>query len=195
MAVANETYHPAQSRYEVVALGASATVQGWPNYLADDLGPLCSMVNKGVNGNRTDQMLARINPDVLALYPGYCTVDGGSNDCVQDRSAASIEANLLAIYTTLLGAGIIPIPLTIFPFGSSAVYTPARDAVRLAANAWIMASGLPATNIDPLIGQGSGPVILNPAYDSGDGVHPNQAGYDVVGDGVFASGFSSRMFV
>jgi len=71
--------------------------------------------NAGVSGDTTAQMLARIQTDVLAYSPDYCTLFGGVNDIVSSVPYATTIANLTTIISTLLGAGIRPILFTIPP--------------------------------------------------------------------------------
>jgi lysophospholipase L1-like esterase len=64
--------------------------------------------------------------------------------------------------------------------------TPEREAVRQAANTWIRTSGefdavfdFAAALADP-----ADPSALDPAFDSGDGLHPNDAGCQAIADAV-----------
>lgn len=47
---------------------------------ANAAGPVFEVVNKGIGGNTTTQMLARIQTDVLDLKPSHMTLWGGIND-------------------------------------------------------------------------------------------------------------------
>lgn len=51
-------------------------------------------VNKGVSGQRTDEMLARYQNDVLSLDPSCVVIMGGTNDLAQGISKDRILANL-----------------------------------------------------------------------------------------------------
>ena len=51
-------------------------------------------VDKGVSGQRTDEMLARYQTDVLSLDPSCVVIMGGTNDLAQGRTKDQILANL-----------------------------------------------------------------------------------------------------
>lgn len=50
----------------------------WPSLLAARSGH--SIVNKGISGNTSTQMLARFQTDVIAESPKYCIIECGGND-------------------------------------------------------------------------------------------------------------------
>src|SRR5262245_35250092 len=54
--------------------------------------------NRGVNGERSDQIRARVERDVLRARPAVVVVIAGVNDIYQGRSSASVERELEAIY-------------------------------------------------------------------------------------------------
>jgi lysophospholipase L1-like esterase len=70
--------------------------------------------NAGIGGNTTAQMLARVDADVIARNPTWCSVMGGIND-VSTLTAAQTVVNLQAIYQKLRNAGIRVIAHTITP--------------------------------------------------------------------------------
>jgi len=63
--------------------------------------------------------------------------------------------------------------------------------MRAAINAWIPKPGHSDTVIDfdQALRDPTRPERLNPAYDSGDGLHPNEAGYRAMADAVPAGLF------
>jgi lysophospholipase L1-like esterase len=72
--------------------------------------------NLGIGGNKTDQMLARIN-DVLDQSPSICVVLGGYNDIGAFTSSQTI-ANLTAIYDILASKNILVVAMTMIPLAS-----------------------------------------------------------------------------
>lgn len=100
--------------------------------------PFTLLRNAGLAGEKTDQIYARIDTDVLPFMPDYCFVLGGINDVSNGVSAATIKANLQAIYQKLLNAGITVVALSIMPYGSGhASYTTANTQTLLDVNDWI----------------------------------------------------------
>ena len=85
----------------VVAIGDSITygfglsdraTQAWPALLsgADDI----TVVNEGITGNTTEDMLARFDRDVIARSPDAVIILGGVNDLKADIPVEDIEANI-----------------------------------------------------------------------------------------------------
>src|SRR5258708_1891627 len=56
------------------------------------------VLNRGVNGERSDQIGARFKHDVLDPKPAVAVIVAGVNDIYQGRSAASVERELEAMY-------------------------------------------------------------------------------------------------
>jgi lysophospholipase L1-like esterase len=66
------------------------------------------------------------------------------------------------------------------PFGG--VHTPENEAKRQALNHWVRTSGAfdAVADYDLTLRDPSDPLQLLPAYDSGDGIHPNDAGHEAL---------------
>ncbi len=63
------------------------------NYLIDS-GINYTIVNKGINGNTTTDMLNRFTEDVISLNPNKIFIMGGTNDLLCNRSVNSIVDNI-----------------------------------------------------------------------------------------------------
>lgn len=180
----------------------------WPDYLARRMQASpdtrhLALINLGKGGNRIlldglgPNMLARFERDVLD-QPGvrYFVILGGVNDLgsLTREAPASAEAHK-AMVDGITGAyrqmvlrarerGVKAIGATILPFGGSGYYHPdaATEADRQAINAWIRAPGNfdAVIDFDAVMRSRSDPTRLDPAYDSGDGLHPSIAGYEAM---------------
>jgi len=76
---------------------------------------------------------------------------------------------------------------TILPFkAADYYYTEAGEAVRDAVNEWMRTSGEydAVVDFDRIMAAPGDPDLLDPAYDSGDGLHPNDAGYHAMATAV-----------
>lgn len=96
---------------KIVAIGDSITYGypfgpsvSWTKYLADATG--LDVVNKGINGNTTGDMLERFSRHVLAHDPDYVIIMGGSNDIVWQESYDRIVWNLKDMIDQALENGI-----------------------------------------------------------------------------------------
>lgn len=184
----------------------------WPDFLAERLqaSPTTrkvAVLNHGIGGGRLlldglgPNALARLDRDVLSP-PGvkWLIVLIGVNDLgnlTRERTASPQEQarmvqDLTAAYRQIAerarSKGIKVIGATILPFASSPFYNPPpeTEASRQAVNAWIRTSGAfdAVIDFDRVMRDPQRPDRLNPAYDSGDGLHPSIAGYRAMAEAV-----------
>ena len=71
------------------------------------------ILNRGVNGNLTSDMLLRFRWDVLNAQPTHVIILGGTNDLGWELPVDEIFANLTAIYTQACENNITPICCTV----------------------------------------------------------------------------------
>jgi lysophospholipase L1-like esterase len=138
---------------KVVALGDSTTagtpnfrspVEAPPNgqgdeqsqftYWMEQKHPEWTVLNKGVNGERTDEIFRRIAADVIAEKPHMAIVLAGVNDIYQGRPAGLVTSNLKSIYDKLRRNGIQVLACTILPYNSMSA--DARNRMK-EVNDWI----------------------------------------------------------
>ena len=84
---------------------------------------------------------------------------------------------------------------TITPYGGSDYYHPGpeSEADRQAINAWIRDPKHfdAVVDFDKVVRDPARPDRLNPAFDSGDHLHPSAVGYKVMGEAIPLAMFSS----
>ncbi|AJP74496.1 GDSL family lipase [Sphingomonas hengshuiensis] len=172
----------------------------WPDLVAERLqaDPATrhlSIVNMGISGNRVRRdgaglsALARFDRDVLAR-PGvrWMILLEGIND-INIAAIPGIPpsedvdaAMLIAAYSQLIDRahlhGIKVMGATLTPTEGLWMYGPKTETVRQAVNAWIRTGGKfdAVVDFDAAVRDPARPARLNPAYDPGDHVHPNDAG-------------------
>ncbi|GAA1757820.1 SGNH/GDSL hydrolase family protein [Streptomonospora arabica] len=187
----------------VVALGDSITDTAattgnanrrWPDHLARRLnaveGPTLSVANAGLGGNlllgaREGEpyygvgALDRLDRDVLG-QSGVRTVVllEGINDIGHGTGAEDIIAGYREVVERVHARGLRIAGGTLLPFKGSAIWTRQRQATWNEVNAWIRTSGEFDAVVDFAAATASAgdPQRLAPAYDSGDGLHPGDAG-------------------
>jgi uncharacterized protein (TIGR02145 family) len=177
----------------VYCMGNSITAAGrYENVLNSLLGVSWGVVNLGITGQTTAQMLARFTQDVI--MPGdakYVIVLGGVNDVRLDRTAPQIEPNLQSMYTAAHNAGIKVVAVSILPFKNfkgDKPWTAEKQAVLDDVNAWISTTAVHAdykVNAYAALEDPVNPDCLLPAYDSGDGLHPSWAGQIVLANAIY----------
>jgi lysophospholipase L1-like esterase len=184
------------------AITDTKDVRGWPGHLALRLmrspGPLhFAVANEGIGGNRVLSnviglsALARFDRDVLSL-PGvtHLILLEGINDIgfsmLPDNSIPEppIEANaLIAAYRQIIGRahllGIKVIGGTLLPFQGAMYYSETGEQTRQSVNEWIRSAGEfdAVVDFDRALRDPKKPDKLAAAFDSGDHLHPSDAGY------------------
>ena len=99
-------------------------------------------------------------------------------------------AQLIAGYQTMIARahanGVQVIGATMLPFKGAAYYTDHGEGVRDEVNDWIRSSGAfdAVVDFDKAMASPTDPDVLNPAYDGGDHLHPNDAGYAAMAQAV-----------
>jgi len=184
----------------------------WPDILAERLRARPALrgvgvVNAGIGGNRVlldglgPNLLARFDRDVVARSGvRWAIVLEGINDLgVLTRDApatpaqhAAIVAQVTAAYAQVVqrahAHGIKVIGGTLMPFGGNEYYHPGAEieADRQAINQFIRQSGTfdAVVDFDRVMRDPARADRLSPAYDSGDHLHPSEAGYRAMGEAV-----------
>jgi len=169
----------------------------WPDVLAQRLSTNAptagvAVLNMGIGGNGVFRGLgpsaqARFERDVLNQSGArWLIVFEGVNDIGGGASAQSLTNAYAQFVDRAHARTLRAYGATITPFGGNGYYTEAREAARQAVNTWIRNSG----KFDAVIDFDA--VVRNPAtltnllstYDSGDGLHPNPAGYQAMADSI-----------
>lgn len=188
--------------------GAYATVDAshrWPDYLADEISErkegAMAVLNEGISGNRLlhdvdgVNALARFDRDVLSQDGvKYLIVLEGINDigwphmaggkyAADKVSAKEIIGALRQIVERAHAHGIRVFGGTLTPFEGAFYETQDGEAEREAVNRWIRTSGTfdGVIDFDKVTRDPSQPKRFLPADDSGDHLHPGDAGYKAMG--------------
>lgn len=195
--------------------GAHSTRNGnerWPDVLAARLQQDAALshvgvLNEGIGGNRVlnDQAgpsaLARLDRDVLAQNGArYVIVLESINDigrlarltAPQDNiDAQELEEGLSQIAEAAHEHGMKIFGATLTPYKGANYFSEKGEQVREAVNNWIRSSGTfdGVVDFDKITRDPQNPLQFNPLYDSGDHLHPNDAGYKAMGEGIDLSLF------
>ena len=173
-----------------------------------------AVLNAGIAGNRVlssspcfgANALARLDRDAFE-HSGVRDIIlfEGTNDIGQpDTPASSIRAkfapcltrtqitadDLIAGYKQIIeqahAAGLKIFGATILPYKGFGGWTEQGESKRQATNHWIRESGAfdGVIDFDAALRDAANPTILNPAYDSGDHLHPNPAGHEALANAI-----------
>ena len=184
----------------------------WPDVLAERLAAAnmeLGVVDAGISGNRVlhdlpeahfgPSALARFDRDVLAV-PGVRTVillesindigqPGSAGLPDQKATADDIIAGLRQLADRAHDHGLRILGATLTPFADTAIpgyFTPAGEADRQVVNRWIRDGGAfdGVVDFDAALRDPARPDHMAAAYDSGDHLHPNDAGYRKMGEAI-----------
>ena len=145
--------------------------------------PEWRVLNRGVNGERTDEILARFDRDVIAHQPRVVTILAGVNDIYQGRTAESVQAGLRAMFDRAAQAAIPVVAGSIVPYNTA---TAEQNAKMHAVNAWIAAE---AARDGRLVfadtrAAAAAPGAPDTLAGSPDGLHPDIEGYRRMADAI-----------
>lgn len=99
--------------------------ENWVNKLNEYLN--FNIVNKGINGNTTTDMLMRFSEDVIKNNPSNIFIMGGTNDLLSNRDIEFITKNLQLMIEESLNYGAnvtIGIPPTLIPKDAYRLFSP-----------------------------------------------------------------------
>lgn len=178
----------------------------WPDYLAERLqasenGPRLGVLNEGISGNRLltgapagtlwgPSALSRLDRDALSATGVHTlVVDIGVNDIIEAprrTTAVQIIDGLRQLTREAHAHGVRVVGATLMPFGGHVGLTPRLNAEREQVNAAIRAGHVydAYVDFDKALRDPADPYRLLPRYDSGDHLHPSDAGFRAMADAV-----------
>jgi len=189
------------------ALSTANANHRWPDMLAARLKQEpglehVSVLNEGIGGNRVlnegngPSALSRFDRDVLAQDGvKYLIVLESINDIGHlhrlsapddEIDAQQLEFGLKQIADAAHQHGIKVYGATLTPYGGAGYYSDKGEQVREDVNTWIRTSGVfdAVIDFDQITRDPQKPTWFNPAYDSGDHLHPKDDGYKAMADGI-----------
>lgn len=174
---------PQPGEKRVVFYGNSIT-DAWAKYFPQEF-PGKPYVGRGISGQTTPQLLVRFRQDVIDLKPAVVVILAGTNDIAGNTgpsTQAMIEDNLKSMVELARANGIRPVLASVLP----AFEYPWRPGVEpapkiVALNGWMKAYAAEThvVYLDYWTAMADARQGLRPELTT-DGVHPNEAGYQVM---------------
>jgi lysophospholipase L1-like esterase len=190
--------------------GAGATPGmnlSWPQQLAlrlakNRLGKNWTVINAGISGNRLlydgagQRGLDRFDRDALNM-PGLKAVilleginDIGAGSTIDSDTGPRSADDIIGAYKQLIARaharGVKIYGGTLIPYSGAVYFTAQGEAVRQAVNDWIRSSGAfdGVVDFDRVMRDPSALAQFIGAFQSGDNLHPNDAGYAAMADAI-----------
>ncbi|MGW2330229.1 SGNH/GDSL hydrolase family protein [Streptomyces sp. NPDC001700] len=176
------------------------TNRRWPDFLArrllaDPRTHLKGVANEGISGNKiladgsAESALKRLDRDVLSQAGVRTTILlEGINDikATPGPTAADLIAGYRQIIARSHARGVCVVGATVMPYEGWREYEAVDETVRQQVNSYIRTSGEfdAVVDFDQAVRDPAAPSKMLPAYDSGDHLHPNDAGMRVMGDAI-----------
>jgi lysophospholipase L1-like esterase len=190
--------------------GAASTENAnhrWSDYLSARLqsSPATAhlaVLDEGIGGNCVlihcvgQNALARFDRDVLAQAGvKYVIVLEGINDIGRlhqpnlpeyKLTAEDLEQGFAQLVARAHEHGIKVFGATITPYKGAGYFTENGEKIRQAVNHWILTSGVfdGTIDFDKATGDAANPLTFAPQFDSGDHLHPKDAGYGAMADSI-----------
>ena len=144
-------------------------------------------INRGISGQTTPQMLVRFRQDVIDLEPKVVVVLAGTNDLAGNTgpiSVAQTEGNYATLAELARLHGITVVFSSVMPVNDAVhpdMTTGRPPSKTLALNAWLRNYCI----VNNLVYLDYFSAMVDPSGKlqrplSGDGLHPNEAGYRVM---------------
>lgn len=174
---------PSSKEKRVVFMGNSIT-DGWSNARPDFFAGK-PYINRGIAGQTTPQMLVRFRADVIRLKPAVVVILGGTNDIAGNMGPSTlemIEDNILSMAQLAKANGIKVVLCSVLPvldYPWKPGVEPADKVIALNKLLKSDAEKGGITYVDYYSAMVNDQKGMKAEY-SGDGVHPNEAGYKVM---------------
>lgn len=183
-----------------ISQGYRATAgHDWPSLVeraGDAAARGCQLVNRSISATRLlesspdlPSSLSRLQEDALSI-PGVRRVI--LTDVINDiqavpheYSADDILAGIRRFAEKAHAAGVLTAVTTLTPFGGFDRWDPAGEQTRVDVNAALRSgriAGVDVIDFDAMLADPADPTRILPAFDSGDHLHPNDAGQSALAD-------------
>ena len=166
---------------KIVLIGDSIT-ESWKGYSPEFFAENPYLINKGVGGETTPQILDRFNRDVVSLKPELVIILAGINDIAQNTGYISIPetfTNIINMVEIANSHNIAPVLCSVLP-ASKIVWKPEIESADLVIELNEKLKGYCKENNIVYVDYFSSMVGENKELRSDltyDGVHPDKKGY------------------
>ena len=142
--------------------------------------PDWTVLNRGIDGQRSDEILSRFDRDTVKAKPNYVIILAGVNDIYQGAPLESIKNNLLTMCQNSISVAIRPVSASVLPYNTA---SPSEATAIRDLNSWIEYTanrlGIPFCDTNLAVAD---PENRDRLRSSPDGYHPDVSGYRSMGE-------------
>ena len=194
---------------EVVGTQIKASYSGsiYGDSMANDSGDICGSINgkidasfsitrRAVGGLKTSGIRELFDTH-FSESDDYTIIEGGINNIISAASdpTAEMQLDVAAMMDEAIASGQKVILINVGPWKNHANWTTTRQSYTDTYNAWCASEyGNYLIDIYAELEDPSNADELLPAYDSGDGLHPNSTGYGVIDDAIIEAKYSDAYY-
>jgi lysophospholipase L1-like esterase len=150
----------------------------WPGLLEASLGERVGVWHQGQGGSRLAAWETNDRWFERTLNCTHLVITGGSNDLADGRNATQLQGHTTARVKIARDMGIRVIMATILPRNP---FNASQNTERNAYNAWVRTNPYDGVlDFDLAIRDPASPDLMLPAYNGGDGIHPNEQGHSAM---------------
>lgn len=182
---ANEKLAPSMECDDRVVFMGNSITQGWIDQVPEFFAPEKHYINRGIGGQTTPQMLIRFRQDVINLHPKVVVILAGTNDVAGNTGPSTlemIEDNIHSMTELAQANGVQVVLCSLVPaydFPWKPGLEPAPKIMELNRRIKEYAATRGAVYCDYFSEMADDRNGLSTEI-SGDGVHPNKAGFAIM---------------
>ena len=182
---ANEKLAPSMECDDRVVFMGNSITQGWIDQVPEFFAPEKHYINRGIGGQTTPQMLIRFRQDVINLHPKVVVILAGTNDIAGNTGPSTlemIEDNIHSMTELAQANGVQVVLCSLVPaydFPWKPGLEPAPKIMELNRRIKDYATTRGAVYCDYFSEMTDDRNGLSTEI-SGDGVHPNKAGFAIM---------------
>lgn len=182
---ANEKLAPSMECDDRVVFMGNSITQGWIDQVPEFFAPEKHYINRGIGGQTTPQMLIRFRQDVINLHPKVVVILAGTNDIAGNTGPSTlemIEDNIHSMTELAQANGVQVVLCSLVPaydFPWKPGLEPAPKIMELNRRIKEYAATRGAVYCDYFSEMTDDRNGLSTEI-SGDGVHPNKAGFAIM---------------
>lgn len=172
-----------------VAMGDSFTADLTYTKRVNNTSTNVLLVPKGTGGETLAQVVAHFSANATPFAPSFVLLMAGINtiNAAASDPNAGMQGEIATFVAACLAIDAIPVLCKIPPDKAYVSWSANRQTWADTFNAWLASyattNGYVLIDLPAILATGDGQT-LDAGFDSGDGLHPNTAGYNAIGDAI-----------